>query len=67
MFGVETMNTKCVQEFVAYSVQDLGGLWRWRVYRIGGQVARHGIEATEAAAERTASNLVFDRALSQAA
>lgn len=61
------MNSEQGQELVAYSVEDLGGLWRWRVYRAGGQVVRQGAEATEEAAGRAACALVIGLATRQAA
>ena len=61
------MNSERDEELVAYSVQDLGGLWRWRVYRAHGQVIRQGVEATADRAERAAAALVFGFATSPAA
>jgi hypothetical protein len=54
------MGTRGSEEIVAYSVQDLGGqLWRWRVYRAGGQVFSQGVEISKALAERVAAALAF--------
>jgi hypothetical protein len=61
------MNNELGQELVAYSVEDLGGLWRWRVYEADGQMARQGAEATEEAAGCAALALLFGLAVRQAA
>ncbi|MBV9509059.1 MAG: hypothetical protein JO303_02110 [Caulobacteraceae bacterium] len=46
-------------ELVAYSVQELGGAWRWRVYGPAGQVISQGVEATEARAMQAAAALML--------
>jgi hypothetical protein len=51
------MKAELAEELVAYSVQDLGGHWRWRVYRGGGQMIRQGVEPTEDGAARAAVGL----------
>jgi hypothetical protein len=41
-------------ELTAFSVQDLGSAWRWRIYRAGGTVALQGISLTQKGAEHAA-------------
>ena len=48
------MGTMSQEEAVAYSVQELGGAWRWRIYAAHGRVMIQGVEIDAARAERTA-------------
>jgi hypothetical protein len=61
------MRTEHSEELVAYSVQDLGGAWRWRVYRAGGQVAGQGVETSRPRAEAVAAVRAFGDPVSLAA
>jgi len=51
----------CEVELVAYSVQELGGGWRWRVYAEGGRVVLQGMEAARDRAERAARTVFWGR------
>jgi hypothetical protein len=41
-------------EHLAYSIQDLGSAWRWRIYGAAGRVLRDGLAPTKRAAELSA-------------
>jgi hypothetical protein len=54
-------------ELTAYSVQDLGAAWRWRVYSAGGAVACQGVSLTKQGAERAALELFAQAEVQRAA
>ena len=56
------MNRKLQDHLVAYSVQNIGGGWRWRLYGPEGRVVRQGFETTEAHADRVAAQAFWGQA-----
>ena len=56
------MNWRLREEMVAYSVQQVGEGWRWRVYGPHGRVLCEGLKQTQAAAQGLAEVVFWGRA-----
>ena len=56
------MSWKLEEDLVAYSVQSIGGGWRWRLYGAEGRVMRQGFEASEIEADRVAAQAFWGHA-----
>lgn len=55
------MSWKLEEDLVAYSVQNIGGGWRWRLHGPAGLVVRQGFETSQARADRAAAQAFWGR------